>query len=136
VSDFQVANNTTEIKVELKYDSLTSIYDIPEINVDMKYEYLPTFTYNIPNTNIDLKWKFLTSLYNIPEINIDTIYYKGIQIANDTNNLGICLDYRKIIVPQNFSEILNFEIRIYDQTFPIYKILLDFIEAQSIGDVF
>ena len=30
----------------------------------------------------------------------------------------------------------NFEIKSYDETFPIYAVLIDFIEAQSVGDIF
>jgi len=34
------------------------------------------------------------------------------------------------------SDILNFELRDYDETYIIFKILLDFIESLSVGDIF
>jgi hypothetical protein len=30
----------------------------------------------------------------------------------------------------------NFELRSYDETYLIYAVLMDFIEAQSVGDIF
>ena len=36
----------------------------------------------------------------------------------------------------NTSDILNFELRTYNTDHPLYKILLDWIETFTVGDIF
>ena len=36
----------------------------------------------------------------------------------------------------NTSTVLNFELNSYDESYEIYKVLLDFMESMAIGDIF
>jgi len=49
------------------------------------------------------------------------------------------LNFELVSTRLNVSEsstCLNFEIRSYDETYLIYAVLMDFIEARSVGDIF
>jgi len=46
------------------------------------------------------------------------------------------MSYDFLYTFENVSLTLNFEIRSFDGSHPMYQVLIDFIEAQEIGDIF
>jgi hypothetical protein len=46
------------------------------------------------------------------------------------------MSYNFFYTFENVSLCLNYEIRSFDDNHPMYKVLVDFISAQGIGDIF
>ena len=68
-------------------------------------------------------------------LNVDIFLDNIVISARNENELNFDSDERELSI--NISGIeLNFELRDYDKATRIYRILLDFIESLSVGDVF